>query len=113
VEWHITIARGEIEQPFSVIGTVRVTAYPYGKTRPGADDPIMIDDANFKLREDAARQGANAVIRVDYEPKHRWYGSVRALEASGIAVVFTCVRADQSGIYSGDRCLDCSGVVAD
>jgi hypothetical protein len=112
-DYDIQISKSEIDQPYSVIGMVKVYAYAYGSVRARADNPVVLEDANTKLRSAAARKGANAVIRVEYEPTYRWFGGGFALRTSGIAVLFTCVCPNRSGTYGDNRCLDCSGVVAD
>jgi len=77
----IEIHAGEITRPHKVIGEIkaRVGAATIFSTTP------TIEDVNFKLREEAIKKGANAVINVKYK-RGISVTSWKALTASGMAV---------------------------
>jgi hypothetical protein len=83
----IEIHDGEIARTYKVIGPI--------KARVGAatlfSKAPTIEDVNFKLREEAIKQGANAIINVKYD-RGMTLTSYKALTATGTAV---CAESDE------------------
>jgi hypothetical protein len=78
----IEVHDGEIRRRYKVIGSIRArvgAATLFSKTP-------TIEDVNFKLREEALKIGANAIINVQYE-RGIALTSWKALTATGIAVI--------------------------
>ncbi len=78
----IEIHVGDIDRPYKVIGqvTARVTAATLFSKTP------TIEDVNFKLKEEALKKGANAVINTQYN-RGISMTSWKALTAQGTAVM--------------------------
>ena len=77
----IEIHSGGIDRTYTELGEVSVkveAATLFSKTP-------TIEDVNFKLQEEASRQGANAVLYVDYD-RGMSLTSYKVLRAKGIAV---------------------------
>jgi hypothetical protein len=80
----IEIHSGDLDRPYTTVGQIqaRVTsATAFSQTRTA-------DDVNGKLREEAMRRGANAVINVQYR-RGASLTSWKALTATGTAVLAT------------------------
>jgi hypothetical protein len=77
----IEIHTGDIDRPYKVIGqvTARVSAATLFSKTP------TIEDVNFKLKEEAIKKGANAVIKVQYD-RGISMTSWKALTAKGTAI---------------------------
>jgi len=94
----IQIHAGELTRPYKVIGTItaRVTAATLVSKTP------TIEDVNFKLREEALKKGANAVINAQYE-RGISFTSWKALTAKGTAVI---VESDEI------KCPFCAEIIS-
>jgi len=78
----IEVHTGPISRPYKVIGAIKArvgAATIFSKTP-------TIEDVNFKLREEALKIGANAVIGVEYDRGISFW-SWKALTATGTAVL--------------------------
>jgi len=78
----IEIHVGGIDQAYKELGFIKAQV---GAATAFAKTPT-IEDVNFKLREDAAKKGANAIINVRYDRGVSWT-SWKALTATGTAVL--------------------------
>jgi hypothetical protein len=78
----IEIHARDVERSYKTIGDISAkvqAATAFSKTP-------TIEDVNLKLQEEAARMGANAVIRVQYD-RGMSLTSYKVLRAKGVAVV--------------------------
>ena len=81
----VIIAEGDIsEKKYNVIGKISVKLSKWAGLSP---DPTK-EDANNKLREEAAKKGANAIIFLRYSDPKITLTSWGVLEANGEAVRF-------------------------
>jgi hypothetical protein len=75
-----------------------------------------IEDVNFKLQEEAAKLGANAVIEVAYN-RGMSLTSYEVLKATGVAVVLesdetTCPACAETIKRAAKRCKHCGAEIA-
>ncbi|HVB57858.1 MAG TPA: zinc ribbon domain-containing protein [Candidatus Acidoferrales bacterium] len=78
----IEIHAGDVDRPYKTIGEISAkvqAATAFSKTP-------TLEDINLKLQEQAAKMGANAVIRVEYG-RGMSLTSYKVLRAKGVAVV--------------------------
>ena len=78
----IEIHAGAIDRPYKVIGKIKAKV---GAATIWSKTPT-IEDVNFKLREEASRRGANAIIGVKYD-RGVTFSSWKGLTATGTAVL--------------------------
>lgn len=78
---NIEIHAGPIDRPHKIIGKIKAKV---GAATIWSKTPT-IEDVNFKLREEALRCGANAVINVQYD-RGVTMSSWKGLTATGTAV---------------------------
>ena len=78
----VEISVGGIDRPHQVVGPIKVRV----KQQTAFSRSRTLEEVDSKLREEALKRGANAVMHVQY---HRGFGatSFKALDAKGIAVV--------------------------
>src|SRR5258708_5977164 len=78
----IAVYSGGLDQPYKRLGdiTAKVSKGPLFSKSP------TIEDANFKLQEEASKLGANAVINVTYN-RGMSLMSYEVLKATGTAVI--------------------------
>jgi hypothetical protein len=81
IELHV----GRVDRPYSALG--RVTAKQSRQTLHQGSP--QLDDLNGKLRMEAARLGADAVIQIEYKQGGLSLTSWSSMEASGTAVRWT------------------------
>ena len=81
----VEISVRDLDRPYTVVGPVRVRA----KQQTRFSRPRTTDDVDAKLREEAIRRGANAVINVAYRYRRLPLSCYKALDGTGTAVVAT------------------------
>ena len=80
----VEICARDLDRPYDIVGPLRVRA----KQKTAFSPPRTTEDVDAMLREQAIRCGANAVINVEYR-RRRPFGSYKALDGTGTAVVAT------------------------
>lgn len=107
MELNIELFTGEPDKPYKVLGHLKAKIAPIGNF---AKQPT-IEDANFKLQEEAAKLGANGVINITYT-RGISAMSWKALYAEGDAVLlqsddYPCPVCAESIKRAAKKCRFC------
>jgi len=95
IELHV----GQVDRQHSVLG--RVTAKQSRQTLHQGSP--QLDDLNGKLRMEAARLGADAVIQIEYKQGGLSLTSWSSMEATGTAVRWTAPNAQPTSLREAPR----------
>jgi len=103
----VEVYEGDLDRPYEVVGRVRARTDVF-HLEPGL--PPDRGQLDVRLGEKAFdKYGANAVIQVHYNEIWIEDANRPLLIGEGVAVIFDCQCEHSSGVFWGDRCLDCAG----
>jgi hypothetical protein len=111
----VEVHQGDLDRPYEVVGRVSAPASLAKKlgSRPNTLPSRLLppperEVLNMRLGEEAFNKySANAVIHTRYL-RYRSEEGVD-LVGEGVAVIFDCQCEHSSGVFWGDRCVDCAG----